>query len=164
MNKTKQILLLVFCAVSAFNCGNDVTDFYTKKGGWDYKRIPLIEPYVATNGGTGWGVQFYNVKLRDENWSDISRINVIDSIIVIHWIGVSKITEKSDTTWSFIVPKRKIEAKFRNEKSYLDSLSYYTNEKPVYREVEEVWDQFKKNTYLEWFPEKHKPENRKKDN
>ncbi|NTW34127.1 MAG: hypothetical protein HGB12_16165 [Bacteroidetes bacterium] len=147
----KIIYNCLFILVLFTNCKNG-DPYYTSYGGLDYDRIPLIKPYELHRNYKTWlvsGPNFYS--------SMCVKINVINKVIIGYWDKKVSINFKEvDSCWFFIVPEKKIEAEFSDKKIFLDSLSKFTKQKPVFSNVEEVWKQFNEDGYLEWFPEEYK--------
>jgi hypothetical protein len=147
------LTLIVFLLDSCKHCDS----YYTKKGGFDYIRIPLLKPYDIKKVNKDWTIQFTGLaKSYPDMYTSsvcVKRINVIDSIIIAScynsWAIKGKVV---DHLWCFIIPNRKVEASFDNESEFLDSLSYYTKKKPDFIDIEEIWLQYKDNGYLTWFP------------
>ena len=149
-------LLLIVIMMMGFICCLNRDSFYTKKGGWDTRRIPLVKPYecVTTDRGANWLVH-------TPNYCDelINKINVIDGIIIgkcdLNCVKQNTLQQKI-CTWFFIIPDKRFKAEFKSEKMFLDSLSKITNQKVVFRNVDEVYQQFCDKDYLEWFPDEYK--------
>ena len=154
------ILILIFLFP---NCENNRDSYYTKKSDWRaYKRrIPLIKPYDAQCPQKIWNIAFFRPCKSCPDGGTFcicaTKINVIDSIIIVYCDQEWPIQDKTvDSLWSFIIPSKKVEVTFNDRKSFEDSLSYYTKKPPVYRDVEDVWQQYKNNGWLDWFPEEYK--------
>ncbi|MBK7964793.1 MAG: hypothetical protein IPK10_05545 [Bacteroidetes bacterium] len=88
---------------------------------------------------------------------EVVKVDVMDSVIVAFyydkWILVQ---ENRDTTWHIIIPGKEKAYRFENEEKFSTELSKFTNGSPNFREVSDLWVEFKEKGYLNWFPEEYK--------
>lgn len=104
-------------------CIDNRDPFYTTKGGWDYQRIPLIKPYFAINTGDGWTIN----KPYDKSdgiskiITDVTHIQVADSIIFFRWYQDTSNTNKPDSTWGYLYVSFGVESIFTDEQIFNDS-------------------------------------------
>jgi hypothetical protein len=150
--------LFVFFFPLLFSCNNYQKDtFYEKKIGWDYLRIPILKPYAALKTANIWGIKLYPDNILFQPSIGVSKINVIDSIIVIYCDRTWAINGRNvDSSWCYIIPSKKIEACFTDKKSFLKSVSKYTAKEIYYHDINDIWEQFDKTSWLDWFPNKIK--------
>jgi hypothetical protein len=100
-------------------------DFYNITGGWDWKGVPLIEPYEVKKADpalepNSWCIDFFSD--HELGTYNVKRVDVKDSII---YLLCGKVDEKNDSTlvnlrnvptgWFVIDTKQKKEEGFTTE-------------------------------------------------
>jgi len=153
------LIKTLFCCFIFVSCDEqNGSSFYTRHYEDDLSRIPLIKPYELQNqryadsnydGTHGWSLKFryrqfdgYIIQL------NISNVNVSNGIIYGH--GQDGKTN-APNYWFIIVPQKKSEQIFKNEKDWEDSLkSKDVNNVKVFS-VWNIWGQFENSSILPWY-------------
>jgi len=131
--------------------------FFASTGGWDYRRMALIEPYDAknTNNDGPWLIGLETIT--PSSSAEATKLNVIDKKYIIAYAPDSVLNyERVEEVWFVIIPAENIEQGFATEAEFLAYLSYRGVEQPELRDVEELYQELLKNGYLDWFPEASK--------
>jgi hypothetical protein len=132
--------------------------FFDSTGGWDYRRMALIEPYDATNTNkyAPWAIGLKTIP-PSGSAAEATKLNVIDKKYIIAYAPDSVLNyERVEEVWFVIIPAENIEQGFATEAEFLAYLSYRGVEQPELRDVEELYQELLKNGYLDWFPEASK--------
>ncbi|MCS3798756.1 hypothetical protein [Niastella sp. OAS944] len=126
--------------------------FYLDDGGLDLKRIPLIKPYEAKNVLPGeWRIELQTPQLLELSIHHVKEISVIDSVILVHAKGeVSLGGHNCKEAWFVLLPGVSKEKGFLKEKDFLSFLSERNIKLPQLREVNSVYDQFKRDKKIVW--------------
>lgn len=146
--------------------------FFKSTGGWDYRRIALIEPYqaVSINGKT-WSIyqaEKYSatptvrVTARDElsqTLADVTnlRLDVIDKRFIVAyapntWLGEEHVNE----VWVVIIPEENIKRGFTIKEEFLAYLNEKGIEQANLTDANELYEELANKGYLKWFPEEYK--------
>ena len=131
--------------------------FFDSTGGWDYRRMALIEPYDAmnTNNDGPWLIGLETITPGSS--AEATKLNVIDKKYIIAYAPDSVLNyERVEEVWFVIIPAENFEQGFATEAEFLAYLSYRGVEQPEIRDVEELFQELLKNGYLDWFPEEYK--------
>ena len=129
--------------------------FYTVASGFDYSRFPVIKPYEAMtiNDGSNW-----NIGLKDDigfscNVLNVKKLNVINGLIVVYSNNSTMLNSKKVyEAWFAINPITKKEKGFETEKEFLNYLKKEGIEKPNWKDVNAVFNQFAETYCLDWIP------------
>jgi hypothetical protein len=133
--------------------------FFESTGGWDYRRIPLIEPYEAVNiVKETWGIGLETDSIRYQpSVSDITKLDVVNSkFILTYSLNTALEGERVDELWFIIIPEENIERGFTKEEDFLTYLKDKGIDHPNLTDVSELYDELVNKGYLEWFPEEYK--------
>lgn len=126
--------------------------FYLNDGGLGFKRIPLIKPYEAKNEMPGeWRIKLQTPQLLELSIHHVKEINVIDSLILVHAKGeVSLRGARCHEAWFVLLPAVNIEEGFLKEEEFLSFLSEKNIKLVGLREINAVYDQFKRDKKIVW--------------
>ena len=128
-------------------------DFYESTGGWDFVRIPLIEPYQAKGVNGSWEIKLKESSISFNRIGPLTRIFVIDQVILAEaQDGHIHARNIEGPVWYVIVPDQKIEIQFEDKEefeTYLSSLGITSYE---LHDVVEVHREFVDRGRLDWFP------------
>jgi hypothetical protein len=132
--------------------------FFESGGGWDYIRIPLIEPYQALSADEKtWSISLKTDSYRYQFSIDISELDVINSrFIATYCANCTLDGVQVDERWFIIIPEENIEIGFTKEEEFLTYLEDKGIDNPNLTDVNELYDEFVDKGYLEWFPEEYK--------
>lgn len=166
-------VILVLCVfVSFIQLLDDVTSsanvqptgvaFFESSGGWDYRRIALIEPYQAVSiDRKTWtlGLERDELSVRYQTLVNITnlKLDVIDKRFIVAyapntWLDGEQVNE----VWVVIIPEENIEKAFTNEEEFLTYLKHRGIDQPNLIDANELYKELGNKGYLEWFPEKYK--------
>lgn len=137
-------------------------EFYRSTGGWDFRRIPLIEPYQAINVGKNspWSINLRTDAMKYQFGIDAEELNVIDNKYIITYASNTIFQNRSfEHVWFVIIPEENIEEGFTDEKSFLSYLETRNIHSPDLIETNNLYQQLIDKGYLEWFPEEYKKQN-----
>lgn len=136
--------------------------FFESTGGWDYRRIALIEPYQAVSiDRKTWtiGLQRDELSVRYQTLAYITnlKLDVIDKKFIVAyapntWLDGERVNE----VWVVIIPKENIEKAFTNEEEFLAYLDDKGVDQPNLTDANELYKELGNKGYLEWFPEEYK--------
>lgn len=177
------VLILLLCIfVSFVQLLGDVTSspniqptgvaFFKSTGGWDYKRIALIEPYQAVSiDRKTWSIYravrygatpTIHVTGGDELSQTLAyvtnlKLNVIDKRFIVAyapntWLGEERVNE----VWVVIIPEENINKGFTDKKEFLAYLDDKGIDQPNLTDANELYKELANKGYLEWFPEEYK--------
>lgn len=126
--------------------------FYLNDGGLGLKRIPLIKPYEAKNEMSDeWRIKLQTPQLLELSIHHVKEINVIDSLILVHAKGdVSLRGVKCQEAWFVLLPAVNMEKGFLKEDEFLSFLSERNIKFLRLREINTVYDQFKRDKKIVW--------------
>jgi hypothetical protein len=131
--------------------------FFASTGGWDYRRMALIEPYDATNTTNDGPWRIGLKTITPSGAAKATKLNVIDKKYIIAYAPDSVLNhERVEEVWFVIIPAENIEQGFATEAEFLAYLSYRGVEQPELRDVEALYQELFENGYLDWFPEEYK--------
>ncbi len=176
-------VILVLCVLASFvQLLDDVTSsanvqptgvaFFESSGGWDYRRIALIEPYQAVSiDRKTWLVyqaEKYSVTptIRVTAGDELSetlayvtnlKLDVIDKRFIVAyapntWLDGERVNE----VWVVIIPKKNIEKGFTNEEEFLAYLDDQGIDYPNLTDANELYKELGNKGYLIWYPEEYK--------
>lgn len=133
--------------------------FFKSTGGWDYRRIPLIEPYqaISTDKET-WTIDLKTNSIRATFSIGVAKLGVIDKRVIVVYDAPNAILrgERVGEAWFVIIPEENIEKGFTKEEEFLSYLEGRGIDHPKLTDVNEVYKEFFNKRHLEWFPEEHK--------
>jgi len=160
--KAYLFLLLVACSACGSN-GKQKQDFYARAGGWDWVRLPLLEPYevrlvdpeIPQNS---WLFEFKDPTLGGTQL--VKRVAIEDSIIYLRCGSITEFdrdttnigSTMSPTAWFVIDVYMKTEEGFPEEAAYLAYLEEHHYPRPRWLDVDSLSDTFGKNKKLPWQP------------
>ena len=61
--------------------------FFESTGGWDYRRIPLIEPYQAINTNDLWLINLQTDSIRYQSSAGATKLDVIDKQYIVTYVA-----------------------------------------------------------------------------
>lgn len=132
--------------------------YFESTGGWDYRRIALIEPYDArnTNNEKPWGVRLQPLS-PSGSAAEATKLDVVDKKYIVMYAPNSVLNGKRiDEVWFVIIPAEKITQGFATEAEFLSYLSERGIPEPNMRDVNELYEELIYTGYLPWFPESYK--------
>jgi len=132
--------------------------FFESTGGWDYRRIALIEPYQAVSVDKEmWGVDLKTDSFRYQTSVRATKLDVIDTRFIVTYSSNTTLEGKwVDELWFVIIPEESIEVGFTEEEKFLTYLKDNGIDNPNLTDVNELYEELINKGYLEWFPEKYK--------
>lgn len=177
MKRFFKTLLIIACVISCMDCTHikrrvqesikdaewidSEGDFYTRAVGWDYYRLPLIEPFEASNT-TGDLWLFSNDLLSSIEGNSgpcgIKSINVDKPYIFVYCEAKDKKDEFGPVlrgeavlkAWFVInVDTPDIDG-FNNEGDYINYLRRRHISRPSLLDIDSVWQEFKETKRLPW--------------
>ncbi len=128
-------------------------DFYTRSSGWDYARLPLIEPYEATNvTGDEWLLDNDLINPSGNNSAgNISKIGVSKPYIFIYCDSTTLVNgQEVDCAWYIINADKNELSTFLTEKECNNYLSKRKITLPEMYEIDSLWNEFDKAEKLPW--------------
>jgi hypothetical protein len=146
--------------------------FFKSTGGWDYRRIALIEPYQAVSiDGKTWSIyraEKYGATptIRVTGGDELSqtlayvtnlKLDVIDKRFIVAyapntWLGEEQVNE----VWVVIIPEENIKKGFTHREEFLAYLDDKGIDQPNLTDANELYKELANKSYLEWFPEEYK--------
>lgn len=139
-------------------------DFYTRAVGWDYYRLPLIEPFEADNiRGDDWGISNHILDTISMLFSvdGIKGINVIKPYILVYCES-NNVKDEFEQCGPVLGGQAVLKAwfvinvdtpdiyGFNNEGDYINYLSQRHISKPSLFDIDSVWQEFKEKKKLPW--------------
>jgi hypothetical protein len=130
--------------------------FFESTGGWDYRRIGLIEPYQAVSiDKETWRIDLETDSTRHQFSVAAEKLDVVDGrFIIVYSANTIFEGERVDELWFIIIPDQRIEKGFTEEEEFLTYLNGKGIDDPNLRDVNELYTELINKGYLEWFPEK----------
>jgi hypothetical protein len=132
--------------------------FFESGGGWDYRRIPLIEPYQAISSDKEtWTIDLRTDSIRYQYSIGPTKLDVVnDKFIIIYALNAALGGERFNEVWFVIIPEENNEIGFTKEEEFLTYLEDKGIANPNLTDVNKLYDEFVNKGYLEWFPEEYK--------
>jgi len=130
-------------------------DFFESSGRWDYRRIPLINPYQVVSVDEGMWI----IELRTEFQPviNIEKLNVVNNSHIVSYSTNALVRgERVNELWSIIVPDEEIEMSFTEEHKFLAYLESSGIDELDLVDVDDLYEELVDKGYLEWFPEEYK--------
>lgn len=127
-------------------------DFYIKERGLDNIRLPLIKPYevLRLNGAKEW-IMNLEANTLQFSISNVKELNVIDSVIIVHSVGITYLRgENVPDAWFIIKPSVQVEQGFADKKEFLLQLKKYGISEPKFYDIDFLYNDFVKNSKLKW--------------
>lgn len=119
--------VVIFLPCIGLSCLQECSEFYSKQSGFDFKRIPLIQPYELKllTGTTVWTMNVREWSLNDGgNLVRVDGVIVRDSLIFTHCSQVAQPeVGKESELWMFLVPNLKIEIRAGSRDALCDTLT-----------------------------------------
>jgi hypothetical protein len=134
------------------------TGFFESGGGWDYRRIALIEPYQAINSNRQtWRINTKTDSIEFQISIVVTKLDVVNNRFIITYapdapLGGKRVNE----LWFVIIPDENIEKGFSNEEEFLAYLAEKNISTPNLRDIDELYEELRRKGYLEWFPDEYK--------
>lgn len=146
------VFSLIFYRVESIENAAPQNDFYQLSGGSDYRRIPLIYPYEALSGGTGWIVQ------PREGFAlaaDVTKVNVVDGMIIVQAEHTTNSNaQQVDMLWGVAIPAENIKKQFSTESDLKVFLASRNIKDVQLFDINDLYTKFDKDSQpLPWFPE-----------
>ena len=156
------ILLTITCCCifpSRFESSNP---FYISSGGFDFLRLPLIEPYevIKPDEGNEWFLDLHLPPSEEVSYyiviNEVEKIAIENETILVYTSYIKENAEAmghKELFWFVIVPEAGIEKGFETEEEFLD----YTQEIGIdtinWFDPLTAFKQFEKTGCLDWFPD-----------
>lgn len=168
------MLMLVFCLCDCTHIKNKMQDsvnnnemldsegdFYTRASGWDYYRLPLIDPYEASNNtGDLWLISNEILSSIDgiSGPCGIKSINVVKPYIFVYCEAKDNEDEFGPVlrgqsvlkAWFVINVNTPDIVGFINEGDYDNYLLQHHISKPSLLDIDSVWLEFREKKVLPW--------------
>jgi hypothetical protein len=147
------LIVLLSCWQKGQNESNR-DDFYTNRGGWDYARLPLVQPYEAMNTAPQdvgeWNITFHT-ELKNNAATNVKSVSIIDSVIFIQ-CGDSTLFKYQyvKSAWYIIGLKKKIEKGFLNEDELKTYISQNNLPTPKWYTMDSLAQIFSNDRKLPW--------------
>jgi hypothetical protein len=131
--------------------------FFESTGGWDYKRIPLIEPYQAINTNDLWLIDLETGSIRHQSTVGVTKLDIIDNKYIVTY-GTDELYagKEYDEVWFIIIPDENIEQGFTDEEEFFTYLKDNDIDEPNFRDLDVLYRELADRGYLEWFPDEYK--------
>ena len=128
--------------------------FYESTGGWDFVRIPLIEPYQAIGVNGSWGIELFIDDIVLDYTGEITALNITDNGIILAEALDGRFYARTleGPIWYVVIPDQNIEIQFEDKEefeTYLSSLGITSYE---LHDVVELHREFVDRGRLDWFP------------
>lgn len=133
--------------------------FFEETAGWDYRRIPIIEPYHAINtvDGGSWIIESTTDSSIDSISVSAIELDVTNNRYIVTYSPEGVLNGKRfDEVWFVIDPKANTEKGFTDYEEFLAYLAEKGIDTPNLRNVNELYEELRQQGYLEWFPEEYK--------
>ena len=132
--------------------------FFESGGGWDYRRIALIEPYEARSiDKETWLIGSKVDSTRYQSSILVTELDVVEGRYIITYAPDALLGgEQFADVWFVIIPEENVEEGFSTEESFLAYLEDRGIERPDLIDVNQLYQEFVDKGYLEWFPEEYK--------
>ena len=165
---TITVISMLFILTSCGTFVDDLTDsadiqptgvaFFESTGGWDYRRIPLIEPYQAVSSDKKtWTIDLKTDSIRYQYSVSSTKLDVInDRFIITYAPNAALRGERFNEVWFVIVPEENIEKGFAKEEEFSAYLKDNGIDNPNLTDANKLYEELVTNGYLEWFPEEFK--------
>ncbi len=177
MKRFFKTLLIIACVISCMDCTHmkrrvqesikdaewidSEGDFYTRAVGWDYYRLPLIDPFEASNtSGDLWLISNDLLSSIEGNSGPcgIKSINVDKPYIFVYCEAKDKKDEFGPVlrgqavlkAWFVINVDTPVIDGFNNEEDYINYLSQRHISRPSLLDIDSVWQEFKETKKLPW--------------
>lgn len=168
--KIALIILLVFCtlgcskikksaknkiegALNHIHWIQETDDFYARSSGWDYIRLPLIEPYEATNiTGDEWLLDNDLINPSGSNTAgNIYQVSVLKPYIFIYCDKPTLVdSHKVDSAWYIINTEKNELSTFLTYKEYNEYLREQKITRPEMYIIDSIWNEFDRTGKLPW--------------
>jgi len=132
--------------------------FFEATGGWDYRRIALIEPYqdVSLDKET-WAIGLKTNSIRYQPSIRITKLDVVNNRFIITYAPDASLGgERVNELWFVIIPEEKLEKGFTKHEEFLTYLRDKGINNSNLSDVNELYSELVNKGYLEWFPEEYK--------
>ena len=160
MDNRKIICILIFLNIFSFSCSNGnkkihSDEFYMYSSGGDYKRLPLIKPYVAINSdGQTWVINLSeHSKLGQFSFSNVKKVGLCKDYFFAYCsdstIFHGNVVKEA---WFVVNPLLKIETGFIKKDEFDSCLNKLKMNYIYLYNIDSVWDKFNETNYL---PFKH---------
>ena len=129
-------------------------DFYNIFKGWDYKRIPLIEPYEAINtNGKLWLINLRTQSIRYQFSAYATNLEVINgNVIIAHASDAPLAGSMNDEVWFVIIPNEKIEKGFKRQADLMAFLNRRKISHLNLTPADQLYEALLQKGFLKWFP------------
>ncbi len=132
--------------------------FFESRGGWDYRRIPLIEPYQAISSDKEtWTISLKTDSIRYQFSIGPTKLDVVNNrFVIIYAPNAALGGERFNEVWFIIIPEENTEIGFTKEEDFLTYLKDKGIDNPNLTDVNELYEELVNKGYLEWFPKEYK--------
>lgn len=131
--------------------------YYTRSGGFDFLRIPLIPPYellLADFSSRQWTMRLYTFPSYYNAVADVERIAVQDSLVFLYSKSTMGISDHIPIKTCFLLDPANNEEYAFNSEEDLDT--YLTNSRGIsylnWIDVEDAFKKFHRTGCLPWIP------------
>lgn len=137
-----------------------IDNFYWVEGGWDYTILPLFKPFrlIRHQGTKKWGMNTSEIKNQLSDISPIQYFNVLQ-IYIYGYKSSEKDEEDSNfdslEKW-FIINTQEKKLTFFDKESVFKAELKKLNLPETFLTPDEVYEQYKNDPVLPWFPEEVK--------
>jgi hypothetical protein len=134
--------------------------FFASRGGWDYRRIALIEPYHAIDTNSNdetWIIESIIDSPTYSSSASATKLNVINNKYIVTYVPNDVLEgERFDEVWVIIIPDENVEEGFSSEEEFVAYLKDRGIDQPNLTSVNKLYEELKEKGSLEWFPEAYK--------
>ncbi len=126
--------------------------FYDDAGGFSHMKIPICQPCYVGNTSTidgPWYLSNCNYGIGN---TQVTEINVIDSILITRYYDDYIAKNKRDTLWGIYLFKNQEWYKTKSRLAFEKKASIYTRKKIVFYKIQDVRMKQVNEGRLEWFP------------
>lgn len=131
-------------------------EFYTKTGGFDHQRIPLLRPYQAINiNKKSWSIDLQTKSIRYQpSINDILRIGVANDLIVTYSLNSLLEGVAVEKAWFVLSPSKRIERGFSDFNEMSNFIKKLGMLVPELKDANLQYKLFINGKRLHWFPKK----------
>jgi hypothetical protein len=147
--RTYKLAFSLIIIINLFSCRND---FSSRRGGFDYIRIPFIKPYEALcmNGSKRWQMNLYNSAL-NSSIVNIKDVYVENGTMILYSENTYLDGQQAKKAWFIVIPGKQIERGFNNENDYIKYLKFIgIIKKPQLIDINKISDYFNDNYPMNW--------------
>jgi hypothetical protein len=153
-------LFLDSCLIFDDDATNIKNDFYAKKGGWDWIRVPLIDPYQVLKAnpnseGSEWSINLDYSITKLSNARNVESVFVSDSIIMVLCgnddEGTNLNNEKCHVAYYIYDLKRNRFLGFSEQHKFTEYVKGQKYSEPKWMNIDTLHKIFASGETLPWF-------------